>query len=130
MVGARQPDAAGSDGETLSNGPRHRIDGKERLQILTLVGAARRVAARHFNERDADIAAMYWAGWHVSNVLKLRSPLIRLAIVLERNPYFLVSTIGAYQALHAREPERCGRAYPEFLGLYDHMTRKPLYAVG
>lgn len=130
MVRTRQPDAAGCDGETLSDSPRHRIDGKERVQIMTLVGAARRVAARHFNERDADIAAMYWTGWHVSNVLKLRSPLIRLVIALERNPYFLVSTIGAYQALQAREPDRCLRAYPEFLGLYDQMTRKPLYAVG
>lgn len=114
----------------MSNGPQHRIEGKERVQILTLVGAARRVAARHFNERDADIAAMYWAGWHVSNVLKLRSPLIRLAIVLERDPYRLADSIGAYHSLNAREPERCARAYPEFLGLYDQMTRKPLYAVG
>ncbi len=52
---ARREAAVGRDGETLSNGPRHRIDGKERVQILALVGAA-----RNFNERDADIAAMYW----------------------------------------------------------------------
>ena len=55
----------------MSNRPQHRIDGKQRVQILTLYGAARRVAARHFNEYDADIAAMYWTGLHVSMVLKL-----------------------------------------------------------
>ncbi|MBK6897505.1 MAG: hypothetical protein IPH06_13035 [Alphaproteobacteria bacterium] len=114
----------------MNNSPAHRIDGKERVHILTLVAAARRVAARHFNERDADIAAMYWAGRHVSNVLELPSPLIRLAIVLERDPYKLADSIGAYHALNAREPARCERAYPEFLGLYDQMTRKPLTAVG
>lgn len=122
--------AAGSNGETLSGGPPHRIDGKQRVQILTLVAAAQRVAERHFEGRDADYAAMYWAGWHVSNVLRLASPLIRLAIVVERNPYFLVSTIGAYHALRTRHPAKCERAYLEFLGLYDQMTRKPLYAVG
>lgn len=114
----------------MTNGLPHRIDGKQRVQILTLHGAARRVAARHFIERDADIAAMYWVGWHVSNVLKLPSPLIRLAIVLERDPYRLADSIGAYHALKAREPARCERAYLEFLGLYDQMTRRPLYAVG
>lgn len=114
----------------MSNGPAHRIDGRQRVQILTLYGAARRVAARHFNDYDADIAAMYWVGWHVSNVLKLPSPLIRLAIVLEREPYSLVSSIGAYHALKARKPFRCERAYLEFLGLYDQMTRRPFYAVG
>jgi len=113
----------------LSNSPQHRIDGKQRVQLLTLYGAARRVAARQFNDYDADIAAMYWVGWHVSNVLKLPSPLIRLAIVLERDPYRLGDTIGAYHALKARQPERCQRAYPEFLGLYDQMTRRPLRAV-
>lgn len=111
----------------MSNGPRHRTDGKERVQILTLVAAARRVAARHFNERDADIAAMYWAGGHVSNVLKLPSPLIRLAIVLQREPYGLADSIGAYPVSKAREPARCERAYLEFLGLYDQRTRRPLY---
>lgn len=105
------------------------MDPKQRVQILTLVAAARRVAERHFELKDADCAAMYWAGWHVSNVLKLPSPLIRLAIVVERNPYFLVSTIGAYHALRARHPALCERAYLEFLGLYDQMTRRPLYAV-
>lgn len=114
----------------MSNSPQHRIDGKQRVQILTLHGAARRVAARHFNDYDADIAAMYWVGWHVSNVLKLPSPLIRLAVVLEREPYSLVNSIGAYQALKARKPFRCERAYPEFLGLYDQMTRRPFRAVG
>lgn len=114
----------------MSNAPSHRIDGKQRVQILTLYGAARRVAARHFNEYDADIAAMYWVGMHVSMVLKLPAPLIRLAVVLEREPYSLASTIGAYQALKARKPFRCERAYPEFLGLYDQMTRRPFYAVG
>ena len=102
---------------------------KQRVQILTLVAAARRVAARHFNERDADIASMYWVGFHVSVVLKLPSPLIRLAIVLERDPYRLADTIGAYHALKGRAPFRCERAYLEFLGLYDQMTRKPLRAV-
>lgn len=114
----------------MSNAPSHRIDGKQRVQILTLYGAARRVAARHFNDYDADIAAMYWVGWHVSNVLKLPSPLIRLAVVLERDPYRLVDTIGAYQALKARKPFRCERAYPEFLGLYDQMIRRPFRADG
>jgi hypothetical protein len=114
----------------LSNGPQHRIDGKQRVQILTLHGAARRVAARQFNDYDADIAAMYWVGWHVSNVLKLPSPLIRLAIVLERDPYRLANSIGAYQALKARHPSKCERAYLEFLGLYDQRTRRPLYVVG
>lgn len=113
----------------MSKGPGHRIDGKQRVQILSLHGAARRVAARQFNDYDADIAAMYWVGWHVSNVLKLPSPLIRLAIVLERDPYRLADTIGAYQALKGRAPFRCERAYLEFLGLYDQMTRKPLRAV-
>lgn len=97
------------------------------MQILTLYGAARRVAARHFNDYDADIAAMYWVGMQVSMVLKLPSPLIRLAVVLEREPYSLVSSIGAYQVLKAREPVKCERAYPEFLGLYDEMTRRPSY---
>lgn len=46
----------------MSNGPSHRIDGKQRVQILTLHSAARRVAARHFNDYDADIASMYWVG--------------------------------------------------------------------
>ncbi len=32
--------------------------------------------------------------------------------------------------LVAREPAKCERAYPEFLELYDQMTRKPLYALG
>lgn len=114
----------------MTKGPPHRIDEKQRVQILTLYGAARRVAARQFNDYDADIAAMYWVGWHVSNVLKLPSPLIRLAIVLERDPYGLADTIGAYQVLKAREPMRCERAYPEFLGLYDQMTRRPLRTVG
>ncbi len=114
----------------MSDAPLHRIDGKQRVQILTLYGAARRVAARHFNDYDAGIAAMYWVGLHVSMVLKLPSPLIRLAVVLEREPYSLVGTIGTYQALKVREPSRCERAYPEFLGLYDQMTRKPFYAVG
>lgn len=114
----------------MRTGPPHRIDGKQRVQILTLVAAARRVAERHFEGRDADCAAMYWAGWHVSNVMNLPSPLVRLAIVLERNPYVLVSTIGAYHALCARHPAKCERAYLEFLGLYDQMTRRPLYAVG
>jgi len=113
----------------MSNARSHRIDGKQRVQILTLYGAARRVAARHFNEYDADIAAMYWVGMHVSMVLKLPSPLIRLAVVLEREPYSLVSTIGAFQALKVREPVKCERAYPEFLGLYDQMTRRPFNAV-
>lgn len=113
----------------MSNSPQHRIDGKQRVQILTLYGAARRVAARHFNDYDADIAAMYWVGLHVSAVLKLPSPLIRLAVVLEREPYALVSSIGAFQALKSREPVTCERAYPEFLGLYDQMTRRPLRAV-
>lgn len=66
-------------------------------------------------------------GWHVSNVLKLPSPLIRLAVVLERDPYRLADTIGAYHALKARELVRCERAYREFLGLYNQMTRRPLY---
>lgn len=114
----------------MSNGPAQRIDGKQRVQILTLYGAARRVAARHFNEYDADIAAMYWTGLHVSAVLKLPSPLIRLAVVLEREPYALVSSIGAFQGLKSRAPVTCERAYPEFLGLYDQMTRRPFYAVG
>ncbi|MCL4677699.1 MAG: hypothetical protein KJ017_03790 [Alphaproteobacteria bacterium] len=114
----------------MSNSPQHRIDGKQRVQILTLHGAARRVAARHFNDYDADIAAMYWVGWHVSNVLKLPAPLIRLAVVLERDPYRLADSIGAYHALKAREPAKCERAYPEFLGLYDEMTRRPLRAGG
>lgn len=114
----------------MSNGPSHKIDGKQRVQILTLHSAARRVAARHFNDYDADIAALYWVGWHVSNVLKLPSPLIWLAIVLERDPYRLADSIGAYQALKARKPFRCERAYPEFLGMYDQMTRRPFYAVG
>lgn len=113
----------------MTKGPPHRIDGKQRVQILTLYGAARRVAVRQFNDYDADIAAMYWVGWHVSNALKLPSPLIRLAIVLERDPYRLADTIGAYHALKARASFRCERAYPEFLGLYDQMTRKPLRAV-
>jgi hypothetical protein len=68
-------------------------------------------------------------GWHVSNVLKLPSPLIRLAIVLERDPYRLADTIGAYHALKARASFRCERAYLEFLGLYDQMTRSPFYVV-
>lgn len=106
------------------------MDPKQRVQILTLVAAARRVAARHFNERDADIAAMYWVGFHVSVVLKLPSPLIRLAIVLERDPYRIADSIGSYHALKAREPERCERAYPEFLGQYDQMTRRRFNAVG
>lgn len=114
----------------MSKGPPHRIDGKQRVQILMLHGAACRVASRHFNERDADIAAMYWTGLHISSVLKLPSPLIRLAIVLGREPYGLADTIGAYHALKAREPARCERAYLEFLGLYDQRTRRPLYAVG
>lgn len=114
----------------MSNGSAHKIDGRQRVQILTLYGAARRVAARHFNDYDADIAAMYWTGLHVSAVLKLPSPLIRLAVVLEREPYALVSSIGAYQALKGREPVKCERAYPEFLGLYYEMTRRPLRAVG
>ncbi len=114
----------------MTKGPPHRIDGKQRVQILTLYGAARRVASRHFNDYDADIAAMYWTGLHVSVVLKLPSPLIRLAVVLEREPYALVSSIGAYQALKGREPVKCERAYPEFLGLHDEMTRRPLRAVG
>jgi hypothetical protein len=113
----------------LSKGPPHRIDEKQRVQILTLHGAARRVTTRQFNDYDADIAAMYWVGWHVSNVLKLPSPLIRLAIVLERDPYRLADTIGAYHTLNARAPFHCERAYLEFLGLYDQMTRKPLRAV-
>jgi hypothetical protein len=50
--------------------------------------------------------------------------------VLERNPYFLVGIIGAYHSLRARHPAKCERVYPEFLGLYDQMTRRPLYAVG
>lgn len=106
------------------------MDPKQRVQILTLVAAARRVAARHFNERDADIAAMYWVGFHVSVVLKLPSPLIRLAIVLERDPYRIADSIGAYHALKARAPGSCEQAYPEFLGLYDQMTRRPFNAVG
>jgi hypothetical protein len=114
----------------LTKGPQHPIDGKQRVQILTLYGAARRVASRHFNEYDADIAAMYWTGLHVSAVLKLPSPLIRLAIVLERDPYRIGNSIGAYHALNARETATCERAYPEFLGLYDQMTRKPLRPVG
>ena len=69
-------------------------------------------------------------GFHVSVVLKMTSPLIRLAIVLERDPYRIADSIGAYHALKAREPERCERAYPEFLGLYDQMTRRPFNAVG
>jgi len=113
----------------LSKGPPHRIDGKQRAQILTLYGAASRIASRHFNEYDADIAAMYWIGLHVSAVLKLPSPLIRLAIVLERDPYKIGNSIGAYPALKGREPATCERAYPEFLGLYDEMTRRPLRAV-
>lgn len=74
------------------------MDPKQRVQILTLVAAARRVAARHFNERDADIASMYWVGFHVSVVLKLPSPLIRLAIVLQRDTYRIADSIGAYHA--------------------------------
>ena len=119
----------GSKEDALTNGHSRRIDGKQRVHLLTLVAAARRVAERHFEGKEADCAAMYWAGWHVSNVLNLASPLIRLAIVLERNPYVLVSTIGAYHALRARDPVLCERAYLEFLGLYDQMTRRPLYAV-
>lgn len=114
----------------MTKGPQHRIDGRQRVQILTLYGAAQRVAARHFNDYDADIAAMYWTGLHVSAVLKLPSPLIRLAIVLERDPYKIGNSIGAYPALKSREPATCARAYPEFLGLYDEMTRRPLRAVG
>ncbi len=72
---------------------------------------------------------MYWTGLHVSAVLKLPSPLIRLAVVLEREPYSLVSGIGAYPTLKGREPVKCERAYPEFLGLYDQMTRRPLRKV-
>lgn len=79
------------------------------MQLLTLHGAARRVAARHFNEYDADIAAMYWVGLHVSAVLKLPSPLIRLAIVLERDPYKIGNSIGVYPALKARASFRCER---------------------
>lgn len=116
-------------GAELSKGPPHRIDGKQRVQILTLARAARRVAARQFDERDADIAAMYWTGLHVSAVWALPSTVIRLAIVLERYPYLLVDTIGAFQVLKAREPARCERAYLEFLGQYDQMTRRPLYAL-
>lgn len=74
------------------------------MQLLTLYGAARRVAARHFNDYDADIAAIYWRGLHVSAVLKLPAPLIRLAVVLEREPYSLVSSIGAYPALKLASP--------------------------
>ncbi len=114
----------------MSKGPLHRIDEKQRVQILTLHSAARRVAARQFNDYDADIAALYWVGWHVSNVLKLPSPLIRLAVVLERDPYRLADTIGAYHALKAREPGRCERAYLEFLGLSDEMTRRQIYTCG
>lgn len=94
-----------------------------------LYGAARRVAARHFNDYDADIAAMYRVGMHVSMVLKLPSPLIRLAIVLERDPYRVADSIGAHQALKARESALCERAHLEFLGLYDQMTRRPLWLV-
>lgn len=114
----------------MTVGPPHRIDGKQRVRILTLADAAGHVAARHFNERDADIAAMYWTGLHVSTVWALPSPLIRLAIVLQREPYGLLDTIGAFQVLKAREPARCERAYLEFLGLYDQRTRRPFYAVG
>ena len=114
----------------MSKAPQHRIDGRQRVQILTLHGAARRVAARHFNDYDADIATMYWVGLHVSAVLRLPSPLIRLAIVLERDPYKIGNSIGAYPALKGREPATCERAYSEFLGLYDEMTRRPLRAVG
>lgn len=114
----------------MTQGPPHRIDEKQRVHILTLAGAARLVAARHFSERDADIAAMYWVGWHVSAVLTLPSPLIRLAIILEREPYRLADAMGCYRALCAREPARCERAYLEFLGLYDQRMRKPLFAVG
>lgn len=99
------------------------------MQILILHGAARRIAARHFNDYDADIAAMYWVGWHVSAVLKLPSPLIRLAVVLERDPYKIGNSIGAYPALKGLEPATCERAYLEFLGLYDQMTRRPLRTV-
>lgn len=114
----------------MSKGPAHRIDGKQRVQILTLHGAASRVAARHFNNYDADIAATYWTGLHVSAVLKLPSPLIRLAVVLQREPYSIADSIGAYPALKARAPECCERSYLEFLGLYDQRTRRPFYAVG
>jgi len=109
---------------------RHKLDPKHRVQILTLYGAARRVYARHFNERDADTGTLFWTGWHGANTLKLPAPLVRLGVALERDPREIVNVIARYHPLTAREPEKCERAYLEFLGLYDQMTRKPLYAVG
>jgi len=114
----------------MSKGPLHKIDGKQRVQILTLYGAARHVYARHFNERDADTGTLFWAGWHVTNTLKLPAPLVRLGVALERDPREIVDVIARYHPLTAREPAKCERAYLEFCGLYDERTRRPFYAVG
>lgn len=109
---------------------RHKLHPKHRVQILTLYGAAKRVYARHFSERDADTGTLFWSGWHVTNTLKLPAPLVRLGVALERDPREVVDVIARYYPLTVREPVRCERAYLEFCGLYDQMMRRPFYAVG
>jgi len=108
---------------------RHKLDPKHRVQILTLYGAARRVYARHFSERDADTGTLFWSGWHVTNTLRLPAPLVRLGVALERDPREIVDVIARYHPLTAREPAQCERAYLEFIGIYDQRTRKPLHVI-
>lgn len=100
------------------------------MQILTLYGAAIRVYARYFDEQDAETATLFWTGWHVTKTLKLRAPLIRIGLALDRNPYDILEIIARYHPLTARERAKCERAYLEFCGLYGQMTRRPFYAVG
>ena len=111
----------------MSEAIRHTSSPKERVQILTLYGAAIRVYARYFDEQDAETATLFWTGWHVTKTLRIPAPLIRLGLALERDPREIVDVIARYHPLTAREPAKCERAYREFLELYDQIRSRQIY---
>ncbi len=96
---------------------------QEKAAILKVYAAARRVAVRRFSGDEAQAAAYYWTGFHVSNHLALGSPVVRAALALDVAPLAFINRFVDYHAMMTRDPDPCAAAYQEFLDLYEQMAK-------
>lgn len=114
------------------NYPKGTIPPAQKIAILTIYNAARKVAYRHFeNSYEAEGLALYWSGLATGEELHLTTPALRLAIALDRSPHEVMKHLTIYHKLNDREPQKMAVAYAEYRGLSRKWRRKrPFYVVG
>lgn len=101
-----------------------RLPPYQKVQILMLYAAARRIYPRYIDDpKAAETIAVYWTCWRIHNLLHLSAPMVRLALALDLSREAVMNHFkGYHRAVRWIEGEIMGEAHREFFAYYAQMA--------